>query len=338
MTREQARYLQVGLLLVGGLLLGIGFVWFLGGPHIGQGERAETYFSELVQGLEIGAPVKYRGVTLGRVTDIGLVSAEYGNQPEQFHVPTYRLVFVRYVIDRAKIGRGPDPAAAVKLGLRARLAQQGLTGLSYLELDFVDPRDHPPVQVPWTPAVTYIPAVPSTLLQVQDTAMHVLAKLDRVDIEGLTATLTGLLQDLRAQVSGGDVDQAMRRLSALAGALRDAVQAADLPGLTADLRQSSGALRTLVQGPELRHTLAGADRAASSMARAAAQLPPLIAALQAATRRAGDSTADVQQALVPLLRDLQATARNLREATDLLRQYPRQLLSEPPPRTPDRTR
>ena len=239
MMREQARYLRVGLLLVAGLLLGTAFVWFVGGPHISQGERAESYFSELVQGLEMGAPVKYRGVTLGRVTDIGLVSAEYGNQPEQFHVPTYRLVFVRYLIDRAKLGRGPDAAAAVELGLRARLASQGLTGLSYLELDFVNPRDYPPRQVPWQPQATYIPAMPSTLLQVQETALHVLARLNSVDIEGLTTQLTGLLRDLRAQVQEGDADQALRQVTALARTMQTAVQAADLPGLTADLRHTS---------------------------------------------------------------------------------------------------
>ena len=91
----------------------------------------------------------------------------------------------------------------------------------------------------------------------------------------------------------------------------------------------------MAQAPELRHALEGADQAANGLARAAAQLPPLIVALQAATRRAGDSTADLQQALAPLLRDMQATAQNLRETTEMLRRYPGQLLTGPPPRTPE---
>ena len=100
-----------------------------------------------MQGLEVGAPVKYRGVTIGRVTDIGLVSAEYGGRPadRESRRQTYRLVFVRFEVDTSKIGPVPETAEAVKLGLRARLASQGITGLSYIELDFVDPTRYPAV-------------------------------------------------------------------------------------------------------------------------------------------------------------------------------------------------
>jgi len=334
---ERAVYVRVGLLIVAGLGLGVGLIWFLGGQRIGRAETAESYFAESVQGLEIGAPVKYRGVTLGRVTDIGLVSAEYRDQT-QVTARTYRLVFVRYVIDEEKTGRALDTAAAVKLGLRVRLAAQGITGLSYLELDFVDPADHPATEVPWQPKVSYIPSIPSTLSQVQNAAQQVLAKLNSVDIEGVVGAVTGLVRDLRQQVSQGDAHQAMVQLTALEQTLQDSVRSADLPGLTAELRHTSAALRGVVQGQELRHTLAGADQAANGLARVAAQLPPLIAELRAATRRAGDSTADLQQALVPLLRDMQATAQNLRETTEMLRQYPAQVFSQPPPHTPERVR
>jgi ABC-type transporter Mla subunit MlaD len=81
----------------------------------------------------------------------------------------------------------------------------------------------------------------------------------------------------------------------------------------------------------MKRLLAGGAQSADRLARAAAQLPPLIAALQATTQRADGGVADLQRALVPLLRDMQAAAQNLREITEALRQAPAQVLLAPPP-------
>jgi ABC-type transporter Mla subunit MlaD len=78
MMEARAVYLRVGLLIVGGVMLLVALIWFLSGARITGGTVFESYFSESVQGLEVGAPVKYRGVTIGRVTEVGLVTAEYG--------------------------------------------------------------------------------------------------------------------------------------------------------------------------------------------------------------------------------------------------------------------
>ena len=80
MNEARGAFLRVGLLVLGGLALVIGLVWFFGGSTLSHGTLFETYFGESVQGLEVGAPVKYRGVTVGRVTDLGLVAAEYGTR------------------------------------------------------------------------------------------------------------------------------------------------------------------------------------------------------------------------------------------------------------------
>ena len=327
-------YFRVGLLILGGIGLVLGLIWFLAGGPVNHGILHESYFRESVQGLEVGASVKYRGVTLGRVTDIGLVSAEYGaTQPADVERQTYQLVFVRYLIDPRKLGRASDTATAVQSGLRARLASQGLTGLSYIELDFVDPAQYPAQVVPWTPKTEYIPSMPSTLSQVQDAAQQFLAKMNRVDIDRISEQLTGLLDDLREELATGDVHTTLTKAAALLQTLDDTVRAADLPGLTADLKRTSGSLRELAQGPRTQKLLANADLAAERLANVGAKLPSLIAALQATAQRANSTTADVEQALIPLLRDMQATAQNLRELTDSLRRAPAQvLLSQPPPR------
>ncbi len=180
--------------------------------------------------------------------------------------------------------------------------------------------------------------MPSTLSQVQDAAQQVLAKLNRVDFDTLSRQLTGLLGDLREELTTGDVHGTLLAAKTLLQTASGAVAAADLPGLSADLKRTSGSLRDTVQGEQVRKLLANASLAADRLATAAARLPALITSLQATAQRAGNGTSDVEQGLVPLLRDMQATAQNLRELTDSLRRYPAQVLSPPPPRTTEPAR
>ncbi len=333
-------YLRVGLLILGGIGLLIGLVVFLSGNRFSEGAAFESYFRESVQGLEVGAPVKFRGVTLGRVTNIGLTSAEYGHgMPPTAESSDFRLVLVRWVIDPQRIGRLPSTESAIRTGLRARVASQGITGLSYIELDFVPPGRYPPIKLPWTPQAEYIPSMPSTLLQVQDAAQQFLAKLNSVDIDALAVGLTGLVTDLRGELKEGDLHVALTNAAGLLEDMRGQVQRADLPALTADLRRTSASLRDTVQGREAKALLSNAATAADRIAAASAKLPALIAALDATSRHANDATADLEQSLGPLLRDLQATLGNFRATSEALRQYPAQvLLGGPPPRPPERAR
>jgi ABC-type transporter Mla subunit MlaD len=327
-------YLRVGLFILGGIALFVAMIWYLAGARLGRGPLFESYFSESVQGLEEGAAVKFRGVTVGRVSQLGLVNAEYGQgEGIERERRTYRLVFVRFAIETTRIGPLPDTQAAIKLGLRVRIASQGLTGLSYLELDFVDPERYPALEVPWTPRAEYIPSMPSTFFQVQDAAQVFLSKLSRVDIDALASQFIGLTGDLRAQLATGDVHNALAAASVLLGSMNDAVRAADLPGLSADLKRTSDALHDVAQSEDLKKVLANTALAAERVANVAAKLPALVASLQALAQRAGSGTADLQQSLAPLLRDTQAAAQNLREMTESLRRYPAQVLGGPPPRS-----
>lgn len=318
-------YLRVGLLIIAALSLLFGLVWFLGGLRLGHGPEFESYFRESVQGLEVGAPVKFRGVTLGRVTDIGLVSAEYGRgEPVDVAKQTYRLVFVRYVIDPSRVGRLPSTESAVKTGLRARLASQGITGITYIELDFVDPNRYPPITVPWTPKAQVIPSMPSTLSQVQDAAQEFLAKLNKLDIDRLADSLTTLVGDLHTELTTGGVHQALANASDLLSTLRSQVVAADLPKL-------SGDLQAIAEDPKLRATIASSAAASARVAAASKQLPALLATLQATLTRADQSTADIQSALLPILRALQTVSANLRATTGELSRNPGGLFAAPPP-------
>ena len=171
MARPRGLYLRVGALVLTGLALAVGFILFLTANRIGpSGQVYECYFRESVQGLEEGSAVRFRGVAIGRVTEIGLVAAAYRNRSASTESKEYQLVFVRFAVDERRTGETENVETAIRQGLRVRLASQGITGVSYLELDFVDPQRFPVMPVPWKPAYAYIPAMPSNLALVRSAA------------------------------------------------------------------------------------------------------------------------------------------------------------------------
>jgi ABC-type transporter Mla subunit MlaD len=330
---QRTLYFRVGVLVVAGLMLATGFLVFLTANRFGSRPTIyETYIRESVQGLDVGSPVKYRGVSLGRVTEIGLVSATYRAPRGEPFANAFQLVLVRFAVNMTRVGDSvPDLEDSIKQGLRVRLASQGLTGLAYLELDFLDPERFPVTPPPWTPDYPWIPAVPSTVAQVQSAAEALLQRLQDVDFGGLVTNLSGLVADLRKQTSSGDLAATLHQAATLLTALNQAVQGADLPGAVAEMRGLAADARKLVDGQEMRSVLTNASQAAAEVRNAAARLPASLASLEAALRQARGATSDLQSDLEPILRDLRAAVANLRDTTELLRRNPSQAIFGAPP-------
>lgn len=325
--------IRVGLLIVGGVIAVLALVWFLRGGQISHGTLLETYFDESVQGLQVGSDVQYRGVPVGRVTALGVVSSEYGNSGADARSPLYRAVYVRYLVDTAKIGRFASISDAVQAGLRARLGTRLITGLSYIDLNFADPALHPVPSVPWTPVATLVPSIPSAFTQVQNAGQEVLAKLDRIDFGALVASVTQLTNDLRAEMDSGDLHKTLVDAQDLLTTSNQAVKGADLPALSANLQRTSDSLQALANNPDLAKLLKGGALATDRLAELTGRMGGLITALDATVRQAQAGAANLQAGLQPILSNLSSASQNLRELAESLRQYPAQVLSAPPPPT-----
>ena len=75
MAQAGGTYFRVGLLILVGLGLGVGFVLFLTANRPGQESTiVETYLRESVTGLATGAPVRFRGVPVGTITQIAIAN------------------------------------------------------------------------------------------------------------------------------------------------------------------------------------------------------------------------------------------------------------------------
>jgi paraquat-inducible protein B len=175
-------YFKLGLFVIGGVVLLLVVLFALGAGKLFQRTyQMETYVNESVNGLEVGSPVKFRGVRVGSVSEIGFVTAKYPK------AAGYRYVYVLCTLDRDLFGTmGVKPARQqaddeVARGLRARTISQGLTGQLFLGLDYVDPQRNPPLPIDWEPSSIYVPAAPSTLSQVEQAVLGISNTLNGLD-------------------------------------------------------------------------------------------------------------------------------------------------------------
>ena len=333
-------YLRVGILVVAGALLAAGFVIFLAANRgSGPVQLFETYSRESVQGLDVGAPVRYRGVPIGRVTEISLVSSAYRRPEGVAHTEAFQLVLIRFALDATAIAEVPNMQEAIRLGLRARISAQGITGVNYLELDFVNPDRFPVPSIPWTPRYTVVPSIPSTVAQVRGAAEALVERLSQVPIEQMANDLASLLGGLSRQANEGDLAATLRGTAQMSAQINALLQSGAVEALLADARAAAEQARGLAAAPELRQAIANVSAAAVELRRATQRLPATIEGVDRTLRTARDTTSDIQSELVPILADLRATTASLRATAEALRGSPSQtIFGAPPPPPQDRRR
>jgi len=325
-------FLRVGMLALSAIALAIGFVVYLTAGQFGtKSDYFETYVGESIVGLDVGAAVRFRGVQIGRVTEISLAAAVYDVPEARANRYAMQLVVIRFAVERTRVARIASLEDMIAGGLRTRTASQGITGVTYLEIDILDPARYPPIQVPWTPRYDHIPAVPSTINQVTNAAEQILRRLEALDIEALVNNAAGLMGDLRRQVTDGEVATILREAGETLAEIRTELRkvrledtAAELRGAIANMGDAGRSAQELLASREVRDALA--------------RIPAAVTALENTLRTARGTTTDLQADLSPLMRDLRSSVANLRDTTEALRRNPSQTLLGAPPPPPNRER
>jgi paraquat-inducible protein B len=159
-------------------------------------------FKESVRGLEAGAPVEFKGIRIGEVTE---VRAQFDEKTFEFSVP----VTIR--VDPASLGVkfiGATPEentgavhrrvidALVARGARAQL-QSGslLTGALFVALDIFP--DAPRASVDWSQEPPQLPTVPGEIAAIEANVVSIIKKIDQMPIKGIG-------DDLRKSLAGFD--------------------------------------------------------------------------------------------------------------------------------------
>ncbi len=199
-------HVKLGILVLAGALAMVAIVFGLG-LRRAPSTSYHAYFDESVQGLEIGAVVKYRGVKIGRVSGIGIA-------------PDYQHVDVTLSIERER-ARAVG-LATISPEVRAQLAILGITGLKIIDLDVVDLARYPMPELPFTPEQPYIASRPSLLTGLE---RGLQGSTDRVP--ELLDRAIATLDSMKLVLEEVQQDRISERVAALADSLTQAVAKLD---------------------------------------------------------------------------------------------------------------
>ena len=173
------------------------------------------FFESSIRGLNLGAPVEFKGIKVGTVLDVRL---EFDSGSTSFRIPVLIEIEPQRIIERGNEGADQSHQALhklVKRGLRARL-QTGslLTSKLFVELDM-----YPGSPINLSGSDTPYPELPtlptSNFGAITQSAQDLLAKLNAIDIEKVTSVLIDTIQT--ANKTMHNADEAIESANTLIG-------------------------------------------------------------------------------------------------------------------------
>ena len=322
---KNSHYFKLGLFVLSGIALLTAAVFVVGSRVFFEHKiHAETLMDESVDGLEEGAPVKYRGVTIGQVKSISFAAESHDTVTRKPH-GIARYVLVEMSLESKSFERMSLPEIQKTLkemaesGLRARVEQQGIGGGVYVGLDFVNATVNPPPQVHLDSTALYIPSAPSTMNQVMSAAERLANDLRQANLPQVVEHIDHLVTS-----ANGTVGQIHQLVEGNQGNLKSALT--DLPDIMHGLKGTVTRTDELLKDKKL-------DRTISNMADASAGAGEAVGELRRASQDLSALISTRQEDFNRIISDLRRTADNLAVLSNDARDNPSQLiLGGPPPR------
>ena len=292
----------VFVLLVSALLVAMA-LWLT--RDVANTTTYEMTTADGVTGLQVQAAVRYKGVAVGKVTAISF-------DPRQRH-----NVLVTVAV---------SPQAPITASTFATLAFQGVTGLSFIQLDDNGNSTQPPPEGP--DGVPRIPLHPNALGQISDLASALIGKVDQA-VERLNQVL--------APENQAKLTQALTEVSAAAASANQLARTADktlrtqldptradLPGL---IRQASQTLKaTEGVATDARRTLTALDGVVGDARQGLARVTGPGGVLERVDEGANTVTRSTLPQIQNLTEDASRTIRRLDRIANTLGENPQALL------------
>jgi paraquat-inducible protein B len=197
----------VGGFVIGAVLIGLIAVIVFGSGRIFE-KRAQhvAFFTGSLQGLRLGAPVQFRGVEIGTVSEIYV---QFNSVTLDFFIPVVLDINTDLLQDIGEAEVEPEDRIEelIEKGLRAQLAVQSfVTGQQVVQLAL-----HPgtPVQMVETDLpYEQIPTIPSTFEVMEKSVGNVLQDISDliIDLKGFVGDNRGTIEQGLANISETTVD------------------------------------------------------------------------------------------------------------------------------------
>ncbi|EOU2550284.1 MlaD family protein [Vibrio parahaemolyticus] len=309
---------KLGLFVVSALVSLFVVLFILGGRSLFEPKIiVETYFDESVSGLEVGAPVRFRGITAGEVVSIELSDALYEAAVPRENRKSY--VVVRSEITGAKRtieewNRSIE--ISIERGLRATTQLAGITGQQYLSFDYTSMDEG--LSFSWKPNYPYVPSTKSSAGKIVSGIQSLIARLDEADINTLVANINMLIETLNQSISALDADALNAQLLALLINSNQMVKSVD--GVISD-----------PEVKEIVSSLAQISKSLNSSLKDKGDINKLIKDLDQAAVRLDVIMADNQSDINYVIKDLRVTVENLKSFSETLKNQPSSIIfsSEP---------
>jgi paraquat-inducible protein B len=311
---------SIGLFIVIGVALGVtGLLLFSSSKLFTQTRDCIVYFNESLNGLNEGAPVKYRGVTIGSVKR---VMAHFNQATNDYTMPV--IVELQEKLIRRRVGEGVEVFTErgleerIRLGMRASLQAESLvTGVLYIEVR-PNPNAPPPV---FHQLEKRYPEIPTEPTQIQE----LFNNLASLDIKGIETNVNALLVKLDSVLGRLDMAAVSSGITNALGSIDRLVSSPEITNSLVAVRTTLDQYRSL--GEKLNSRV---DPLAESITNSLAEANRTLAQLRGAAdnlRNMLRPDSPLRTDLDQLLRQLAGTAESISSLVEFLKQHPNALIT-----------
>ncbi len=328
MSRKASPTMIGAFVLAGVALLVIGVLIFGGRELFQDKQRFVTYFQGSVQGLRVGSNVLFRGVRVGYVTDIDVITDEsmlnyqipvtFEILPDSVKVISGGQAFGSLSTDNSRLND------MIRAGLRTRLdVESFVTGQLVVDMDM-----HPETKAVFRGTNTPYPEIPSIPSGIQQVMQRVEAFLSnvqqKVPLDRVVEDLLGAIQGLDALVNSPDLKASLAGINKLVNARETQELPAALDGALTELQAATRDARALIGNVDRRLDPA-LEKAVPLMEQLGATLQEGEAVLSLA-RGQLESNPETAAQLADALRELERSARSIRVLVDSIEREPEALI------------